>query len=122
MNTITRETWNRGDTIAILIDEITDVNGDLVTSFASWEFHASLKAANDDADASAIATLDTAAFTQDAANSKVIGYLETESLSLDLETDYYFDAQTVDANGYVTTAIERILVFKRDTTQRITDL
>ena len=116
-----RENWNRGDTIAISHEEIKDSSDSLVTDFTGWKFHATLKASKSDADASAIATLNTSNFTITAGSSKAIGYLGTESLSLTLGQDYYLDAQIIDGGGNVSTVLERIIVFKQDVTRRTTD-
>ena len=121
MNTITRESWNRGDTIAIVHTEIKNVDGVLVTDFTGFIFQATLKASKSDADSSAIIKLNTSDHVLNDANSSAKVYLETESLSLSLETDYFLDAQIIDANGYVSTTLERIILFKRDITQRVTN-
>lgn len=117
---VKREIWQRGDTILIEHEDVTDVTGALVTSFSGYKMHASLKLDPDsDDDASAVAKLETADYV--ASGSTLRAYLQTESLSLTLDTDYYLDSQVIDGNGYVSTLIKRKIRFVRDVSRRIVD-
>lgn len=115
------EHWKRGDTITILNEQIKTYAGVLVTDFTGWKFHATLKASQNDLDSAAVKVLATSDFTVDQAASSAVGFMETESLTLSLNTGYFLDAQIVDGNGNVTTILERIIVFTQDTGRRTTD-
>lgn len=118
----TTENWKRGDTIAIVHKDVKDYNGNIVSSFTGYKFHATLKANRDDADGVAIATLDTSDFTTSASATTniAVGNMVTNALTLTLGKEYYLDAQIVDANNYVATVLQRIIIFEQDITTRIT--
>lgn len=117
------EYWPIGDTLVIKHTEIKDADDALVTDFTGWKFHATLKAALSDDDASATKKINTSSFTVTDASSKAIGYMETESVrgTITLGNDYYLDAQIIDASGNVATVIRRLINFYQDTSKRTTD-
>ena len=121
MSNIKKETCKRGDTLTILHESIKTYDGVLVTDFTNWKFQATLKASQADLDSAAVKILATSDFTVNSAENSAVGFMETESLSLALNTGYFLDAQIIDGNGNVATVLERVVEFTQDTGRRTAD-